>query len=209
VTIFAKKLAPWLLVVILGLGLAACGGDDDNKPTTTGAATGSTGTANTGSNAGGDPGDWEGEFETGTDVTLTLWVDPADPALADFEAFRQAAGANPVLYGRVTATNDGAVQDTSRFVTLTGKDGEMFDGSATEVEFLCSHVARWIAAVATLNTELNEQYTKLYTEDCGAIMSAGPVIAPGETVTYFVAYPGDTEPEFERVFMGLGNELKR
>ena len=203
--LLTRRLAPWLAVAILGLAIAACGGDDDEPST----STGSTGSASTGAATGSGDGDWKGEFETGTDVTLTLWVHPSEPDLAEFEAFREATGANPVLYGRATATNDGSIQDSARFVTLTGADGETLDGSEIEVNFLCSHIARWIAAVATQTTELSGQYANLYNEDCGGTSLAGPSIGPGETVTYYVAIEAEPEPEFDRVFMGLGNELKR
>lgn len=204
-----KRFAPWVALVILGASVVACGGDDSNNGGSTGSATtGTTGAVSTGTGGDGN-GDWRGEFETGTDATLTLWVDPTDPDLAEFEAFRKATGANPVLYGRVVATNDGSVPDTSRFVTLTGSNGEMFDGTAIPVEFLCSHTGRWIAAVATQSTELVNQYNALLANRCNGNTLAGPTIAPGETVTYYVAFDGEDEPEFERVFMGVGNELKR
>ena len=190
------------------LTLVACSGDD-NEPTTTGST--STGaTVGTNTSSGAPAGAWQGEFETGTDVSLELWVDPAtDPVLTLFEAFREATGGAPVLYGRATATNDGEGEDTSRFAILTAADGERFGPDAVEVGFLCSQIGRWIAVVATLTTELNDQYTKLLNEDCGGNTLVGPVIPPGETVTYYLAYEGDSEPAFERIFMGAGNELER
>jgi hypothetical protein len=215
VTTLVNRLAPWLLLVVLGFGLAACGGDDDGGDDT-GSTAGSTGGGQGsgsgdggGSGSGDGSGDWTGEYETGTDVTVTMWVDASDPDLADFEAFREASGANPVLYARITATNDGSAQDTSRFVVLTDDSGDLFGPSRIELDFLCARAARWIAAVATQSTELVNQYGALLADRCDGNTLAGPVIAPGETVTYYVAYEGDSEPDFERVFTGASQELKR
>jgi hypothetical protein len=199
-----RPFLPVLGAAGIALLLTACGGDDDEASTNT-VPTGPA-AASTGSSSGA----WQGEFETGTDVSLELWVDPAsDPVLQRFEAFREATGANPVLYGRATATNDGDAQDTSRFAVLTDAEGDTLSETRIEVGFLCSHISRWIAAVSTLTTELNDQYTRLLNEDCDGNTLAGPVIEPDQTVTYYLAYEGESEPEFERIFMGLGNELER
>lgn len=196
------------LLVALGLGIVvACGGGDDDGGGASGAEV--PGAQGNGSSDGGVGSVWKGEFETGTDVSLELWVDPSHPDLQDFEAFREAAGASPVLYGRVTAKNDGYVEDTARYVTLTGPDGDPFGASAEELQFLCSHIAMWIAAATTPSSDLLNQYNTLLADRCNGNTIMGPVIPPGETITYYVAYKGETEPEFERVFMGLGNELKR
>jgi hypothetical protein len=208
-----KRLAPWLLVLALGVGQTACGGDDNgngNGGSTGGGDTGSgQGGGGGGDGGGSGTGGWTGEYETGTDVRVTMWVDASDPDLAEFEAFREAAGASPVLYARITATNDGSAPDTSRFLVLTDGGGDVFGPSRIEVNFLCSHIARWIAAAATQTTELVNQYSALLADGCNGNTHAGPAIAPGETVTYYVAYEGDTEPGFERVFTGAGRELKR
>ena len=74
----------------------------------------------------GDDGNgaWKGKTESGTDLTVDLWVPATDPGVAPFEAFRKATGAPEVLYGKVTAKNNGNAPDNGRFITLTGKDGD-------------------------------------------------------------------------------------
>jgi hypothetical protein len=207
VTTRLRRIAPWLIVVILSFGLIACGGDDDDGNPA--AASGSTGSTAAGSNSSSDGDTWKGKFETGTEVSLTLWVDAAnDPDLAPFEAFRQAVGAGTVQYAKAVAKNTTSAPDSARFATLTDDSGEMFNETAIEVNFLCAEIADWIQAAPTQSTELVNQYSALLSGACEGNTLAGPTIAAGDTVTYYVAYEGD-EPDFERVFMGAENELKR
>lgn len=198
----------WLLpvaLVALSLTAVACGGDDDDEPGATATTSGETPSAN------GDPeGAWTGEFDTGTEVTLEIFVDPAEvPELAEFEEFREAAGFDPVRYARVTAENVTDAPDTARFATLTGEDGEQFGDAAIQLGFACSSAYRWLPTDTQPTQDAVTLYNELFGGTCAGQELAGPVIAPGQTVTYFLVYEGDDEPQFERVFMGLDQEFKR
>jgi len=159
---------------------------------------------------GGDGGDgpWKGKTESGTDLTVELWVPATDAGVAPFEAFRKATGAPEVLYGKVTAKNSGSAPDNGRFITLTGKDGDALGDNATEVNFVCGQISRWLAVVLTQSVELNIQPATLQQGACKGT-TLGPTIAAGESAVYYVALEADGEPEFERVFAGVPNELKR
>lgn len=193
---------PFLLVAAV-----ACGGDDDDggDAAPNGPGSGEDG----GSGDGGDGGDgtWTGELETGVNISVELWVPASDPDLADVEAFREDTGAAPVLYARVTATNDTEEPDRGRFLTLTDGEGDLFGESRIEVGFLCSQMHSWWGD-AENNTELVDGYNAMVGDRCGGNYLGGPDLPPGETVTYYVALEGD-EPEFERMFAGVGNELTR
>jgi hypothetical protein len=201
----------WLAALVLPALLVtavACGGDDDGD-TANGAETPDNGNGNS-SNGSGDPGGsgaWEGELETGVKVSVGMWVPASDPDLADVEAYREDTGAAPVLYARVTATNDTEAVDRGRFLTLTDGEGDLFGESRIEVGFLCSQMHSWWGE-AENNTDLVDGYNAMVGERCGGNYLGGPDLPPGETVTYYVALEGD-EPEFERMFAGLGNELTR
>jgi hypothetical protein len=188
------RVAAFLGLVWLGVVVVACGGGGGD-----GAA---------GGGSAGDGERWEGRFETGSRVTLILWVESNDPAVAEFEAFRQAVGAEPVRYGRVEIRNDSGAADTGRTVTLTDASGDSFGAAATEVNYLCTRIARWIAEVASTTTELVDQYNALLGEHCAGNPLSGPEVPPRDSVTYYVAYEGEAEPDFERVFMGE-TELER
>ncbi len=202
------KLSRWILVGLLAalpLGAFACGGDDD-EPGGSDTPAGETPSGN------GDAPDgaWTGEFDTGTRVTLEIFVEPAGaPELAEFEELREAAGQPPVQYARVTAENVTDAPDTGRFATLTGEDGEQFAEGAIELTFACSSAYRWLDTGAQPSSEAVTLWEELFAGPCEGQELAGPTIAPGETVTYFLVYTEEGEPEFERVFMGLGQELER
>ena len=155
-----------------------------------------------------DGGAWKGKTESGTDLTVELWVPATDPGVAPFEAFRKATGAPEVLYGKVTAKNNGNAPDNGRFITLTGKDGDALGENAIEVNFVCGQISRWVAVVLTQTSELYVQLATLQQGTCKGT-TVGPTIAPGETAVYYVALEADSEPDFERVFAGVPNELKR
>ena len=170
--------------VVISLALAnACGADDGDGP-------------------------WKGKTESGTDLTVELWVPATDPGVAPFEAFRKATGAPEVLYGKVTAKNTGNAPDNGRFITLTGKDGDALGDDAVEVNFVCGQISRWLAVVLTQSTELHQQLATLQQGACKGT-TLGPTIATGESAVYYVALEAGREPEFERVFAGAPNELKR
>lgn len=203
------KRSRWLLISLfaaLPLAVFACGGDDDDEP-----GGPETPSAETPSSNGDTPdGAWTGEFDTGTEVTLEIFVDPADvPELAEFEEFREAAGFPPVRYARVTAENVTDAPDTGRFATLTGEDGEQFGENAIQLTFACSSAYRWLDTGSQPSEEAVTLYNELFAGTCLGQELAGPTIAPGETVTYFLVYTEDGEPQFERVFMGLDQEFER
>jgi hypothetical protein len=194
----------FLAALILALPLAACGGAGNEAAPSNRAATTSTAPV-----SGGD-GLWRGKFDTGTEVTLELFVDPANvPELEPFEAFRDAAGYGPVRYARVTARNVTNAPDTSRFATLTGEDGEMFNGEEITLGFICASAYRWLPQGEQPTAEAVAMYNDLFSGACVGQELAGPVIPPGETVTYYLVYGGEAQPEFDRVFMGFGQEFKR
>jgi len=153
-------------------------------------------------------GAWKGKTESGTDLTVDLWVPATDPGVAPFEAFRKATGAPEVLYGKVTAKNNGNAPDNGRFITLTGKDGNALGDDAIEANFVCGQISRWLAVALTQSAELNIQLASLQQGACKGT-TVGPTIAPGETAVYYVALEAESEPEFERAFAGAPNELKR
>lgn len=204
------KLSHWLTIGLLAafsLVAVACGGDDDDEePGGTDTPAGETPSGN-----GDAPeGAWTGEFDTGTKVTLEIFVDPADvPELADFEELREAANHPPLQYARVTAENVTDSPDTGRFATLTGADGEQFGEGRIELGFACSSAYRWLEGGTQPSSEAVTLYNELFSGTCLGQELAGPTIAPGETVTYFLVYTGEGEPEFERVFMGLDQEFER
>lgn len=187
----------------------ACGGDDDDADTGNGADNGNSEVNGDNGENGGDSGSgaWEGELETGVKVSVEMWVPASDPDLADVEVYREDTGAAPVLYARVTATNDTEEPDRGRFLTLTDGEGDLFGESRIEVGFLCSQMHSWWGD-AENNTELVDGYNAMVGDRCGGNYLGGPDLPPGETVTYYVALEGD-EPEFERMFAGAGNELTR
>lgn len=197
----------WLLalalVATLLLAAVACGGDGDGDDDDDDA--GGNGSDNSGSS---ESGAWTGTLETGVDVALELWIDPADPDLAEVEAYRANAGAPPVLYGRVTATNNTGETDNGRFVTLTGEDGDLFNEERIEVNFLCSHFNMWWRDSAQ-TAEVLAEYEDLLARRCDGNYLGGPTVAPGETVVYYVALEAEAEPAFARVFMGVFTELDR
>ena len=200
----------WLipgLLVALSLTLVACGGDDDDDESNGGETPyGQTPTGN-----GDAPeGAWKGEFDTGTEVTIEIFVDPAGvPELAELEEFREAAEVPPVRYARVIAKNDSEDLDTARFATLTGEDGDQFSDDAIVLNFACSSAYRWLPEDTEPSEEAVALWNELFTGTCAGQELQGPQIPGGETVTYFVVYEGEGEPEFERVFMGLGREFER
>jgi hypothetical protein len=199
----------WLIpgaVLALSLTILACGGDDEETSNGDGTPAGETPSTN-----GDAPeGAWRGEFDTGTEVTLEIFVDPADvPELAEFEEFREAAGFDPVRYARVTAKNVTGAADTARFATLTGEDGEQFGDDAIQLTFACSSAYRWLPTDTQPTQDAVALYNELFAGTCESQELAGPQIAPGETVTYFLVYEGEGEPVFERVFMGLDQEFER
>ena len=197
----ALSALPALMLVAVG-----CGGDDDD---TSGAdANGSSDNSNGDSNGDtGGSGAWEGELETGVKVSVEMWVPATDPDLADVEQYREDTGAAPVLYARVTATNDTEAPDRGRFLTLTDGEGDLFGESRIEVGFLCSQMHGWWNDAPNRN-DLVDGYNAMVGDRCGGNYLGGPDLLPGETVTYYVALEG-SEPEFERMFAGLGNELTR
>lgn len=150
---------------------------------------------------------WRGKLETGTQVTLELWIQPTDPELAAVEAFRSAAGGPEAIYGKVTARNTTQKADKGRFVVLTGGAG--YSDDPTEVIFVCGRIPLWLVRSATGGRDLQNQYFSLVGDHCNSNTTSGPDIAPGETVTYYVVLDAVSEPAFERVFMGATNELKR
>lgn len=188
-------------VMALSFGAIACGGDDDGD-------SGDSGDTQATGDDGSVEGAWEGEYETGTDVSIELFVPASDPALAKFEELRKAVNAPAVVYGRVTAKNTGSKPDTGRFVTLTDSEGEQFEEDATIMNFACALAYRWSQTPAISN-EAIEAYTGLYNTDCAGATIAGRTIQPGETVTFFVGVEGESEPGFERVFAGAGNEFEK
>ncbi len=186
-------------ITLLALAAAACGGDDDDiEPDTSGDTTQPSG--------GGD--EWKGTFETGTEVSAKLFIPASDPGVAKFEELRKAAGAPAVVYARVVAKNTGKVEDTARFLTLTDKDGEALEEDAVILDFACLFASRWSQA-PNLPAEAISAYTGLYNTECRGASHAGTAINAGETFTYFVALEAEAEPEFERVFVGAGRELKK
>ncbi len=200
-----RLLCALALVPLLLVSAVACGGDDDDDSNGSGNNT----PAGNGGGGGSGGNTWSGEFETGTEVSLELWVDASDPALADFESFREATGTPPVLYARATATNTGTEPDTSRFATLTGSDGNIFADDTVEVVFLCARLDNWMDNAGERTTALIQQWSDLIEGPCNGDILAGPRIDPGQTVTYFLVLEAETGPTFQRVFMGLGNELRR
>lgn len=204
-----------IAVAALTFAVVACGGDDSGGSSDTGDGGGAetsgddSGDDSGGGSAGGS-GDWTGEIETGTQLSATLWVDATDPALANFEAFREVAGAETVVYGRITATNNGDEEDRGRFLTLTSPDGGPFDEDSIEVNFLCSVVGQWWNDIPADDRvdDVIEQYTSLLNDDCDGVSMGGPPIPVGATVTYWVALPGG-EPDFGRVYAGVMSELTR
>lgn len=208
-----RRSAAFVAIAALGLSAAACGGDDGGGDAgdagqDAGDASGDDGGGSGG--GGGGTGDWTGELETGTGISATLWVPASEADLASFEAFREVAGAAPVVYGRVTVTNDGAEEDRGRFLTLTGPDGNAFGDDAVEVNFLCSVVGQWWNDIPAEDRvdEVIEQYTSLLNDDCDGGAMGGPAVSPGASTTYYVAHTGG-EPEFSRVFAGVQTELTR
>lgn len=202
---FPLLTAPALLAATFFTMATACGGDDDDD-SSRGAGETSTGTAT--SESGGAGGAWMGEFDTGTAVEAELFVPADDPGVAAFEELRQAVGAPPVLYGRVTATNDGDAPDTGRFLTLTDAEGDQLAEDAIVLDFACSKAYRW-SQTAGISADAIRLYESVYTDICDGASIAGAPIAPGETLVYYVVYEGENEPEFERVWAGFGQELKR
>jgi len=199
------RVAPALLALALSAMTIACGGDDDDD-SNRGAGETTTATAATGS-AGAD-GAWKGEFDTGTAVEAELFVPADDPGVAAFEELRQAVGAPTVLYGRITATNNGDAPDTGRFLTLTDAEGDQLADDAIILDFACSKAYRW-SQTAGISADAIRLYESVYTDVCNGASIAGAPIAAGETLVYYVVYEGESQPEFDRVWAGLGQELKR
>ena len=199
-----------LVVVVASLALAlplwaACGGDDDAAGSTPGA---STPTQEANSSAG--DGAWRGEFDTGTKVTIEIFVDAATiPELAQFEAFREEVGYPPVRYARVTAQNGTGAADTARFATLTDDAADQFGEDAITLGFVCASAYRWIPFDSRPSEQAIAMYNELFSGPCVGQELAGPVIPPGQTITYYLVYDGEDEPEFSRVFMGLDQEFER
>lgn len=202
ITPVRRRATAVLLALTLPLGLAACGGDDGGGSDP---APGDTGSGDAGGSSGSGP--FTGELETGVAISAELWVPASDPELTDVEAWRERTGAAPVLYGRITLTNDTDAADTGRFLTLTGPDGQPFAEESVEVSFLCSQIHRWWDDSADRD-ELVEEYFEILTERCDGNFLGGPTVEPGASLVYWVAVPG-AEPTFSRVFAGLGNELTR
>ncbi len=192
------------LVVALPL-MAGCGGDDNDGGSSNG---GGDQSATNAPERSGD-GAWRGEFDTGTKVTLEIFVDPADvPELAEFIELREEAGREePIRYARVRAENVTDAPDRGRFATLTDEQGEQFGDGAITLEFLCSKAYRWLSD--SPSDEAIALYNDLFTGTCLGQELQGPEILAGETVTYFLTWEGEGEPEFDRVFMGLNQEFER
>lgn len=197
------------MLAVLPVFAVACGGDDDDDDN------GSSGDATaTSEGNGGDGGDapegaWTGEWDTGTEVTLEIFVDPAGIAeLEEVEEYREAVGYKPVRYARVTATNTTDAVDNGRFATLTDSEGDQLAEDVSTLDFMCARLFRWMPSSGASN-EAFAMYTELESGFCLDQYFTGPAIEPGETVTYYLVWEEDAEPEFERVFMGLGQEFEQ
>lgn len=194
-------------VVAVTVLVSACGGDEqsDDEPT---AGSDTAASDDGGSEAPSDgDGPFTGELETGVAASAELWVPPSDPDLADVEDWRERTGADPVTYGRVTLTNDTDEPDNGRFLTLTGPDGDILAEDRVEATFLCSEINNWWEESPDRD-ELVDEYATILDERCDGNFLGGPTVEPGATVEYWVTVSGD-EPEFSRVYAGLGNELTR
>lgn len=197
------------LLAVVTVGAASCGGNDDDDDD--GAAGSETATTEGSSGNGSDApnGAWTGEWDTGTEVTLEIFVDPAGIAeLEEVEEYREAVGYKPVRYARVTATNTTDAVDNGRFATLTDSEGDQLAEEALTLDFMCARLFRWMPQSGASN-EAFALYQALESGLCEGQYLAGPPIQPGETRTYFLVWEEEAEPEFERVFMGLGHEFEQ
>lgn len=200
-----------LLVTLAILAFASCGGDDGDTADPGSDAPDATVTP--GDGAGTDR--WQVTLEDDSTLVVTLDVAPDHPAVAPFEAYRQAVDAGPVTWvvGEITQPADTA--GTGRYITFVADgmnpiddDPSTPDDGISSAEFACSLLDRWTFAedAPELTDDLNAQYEAMYTDTCGG--STFQVIAPaGATTTYVMAYLADSLPEFERVFAGLAFEM--
>lgn len=197
------------MLAVLPVIAVACGGDDDDDDNGSGGDATTTSEGNGGDGGDAPEGAWTGEWDTGTEVTLEIFIDPAGiEELAEVEEYREAVGYKPVRYARVTATNTTDAVDNGRFATLTDGDGEELREDALTLEFMCSRLFRWMPQSGASN-EAFAMYSALESGFCAGQYLTGPEIQAGETVTYYLVWEEDAEPEFERVFMGLGQEFKQ
>jgi hypothetical protein len=110
------------------------------------------------------------------------------------------------LWTRVTIDNSGNTQpQTGRFVSFSSSAD--FDPlSEVQATFACSVLARY-APKAGDPRSVFDAYEGLYTGFCRGQTAQVPV-APGETLTYWLLYEGDTWPQYRSIWAGAGNELK-
>lgn len=197
--------------------VAGCGGDDGSvqgsSDTTSGTLEGESGATAGDSGVGSERDVWTGELEDGSQLTVRLRVGADDPAVAPFEAFRQAAGGPDVVWivGEVAVPADVAGGTGSgRFVTLVVGDADPFiddptdsNDGVTTAEFACSKIQDWLGAAPA--DDALAAYTDLYNGACAGNTLAIPAAA-GTTTTYVLAHPAPL-PAFDTMLAGLAIPL--
>lgn len=201
-----------LLVPLLALvAVSGCGSDSDSPDDASTDAEGAA-TDDGGDEPAGDGSTFTGELEDGSTLEVRLDVAADDPAVAPFEEFRTAAGADDVTWivGEITVPD--GTDGTGRFVTfveagLDPMDDDPLDpdDGISNSEFACSTIDDWFSGITEPDQAIMDDYTALYEGPCGG--QTMQVIAPaGETTTYVMTYDGPL-PEFEKLMAGLATEL--
>lgn len=211
----------WLgsVAIVAGASLVAgaCGGDDAGGSTARVPGDGAV-EAGDGSSASGS-GVLVGELEDGSTLRIRLDVEPADPAVAPFEALRALTGADePVwIVGEVDVPADVASGEGSgRFVTFVAAGADVFsddpsdpNDGVSQATFVCSAIdGWWMAAGAPMDPddEITTAYRETYEGPCGSNQLVVPAPA-GQTTTYVMIHPAPL-PDYDRVLAGLSVELR-
>ena len=188
--------------------VAACGGSDDSSSADEPAEAESSdddGEADGDDSdpASGDGSTFRGELEDGSVLTVRLDVEPTDPVIAPFVAFREQAGAtDPIVWvvGSLEAPDDfdtALGPPTGRFLTFVEPGAEQIADTNPTATFACSELDDWFgtpegdAAVA-----LNESFVDIVESTCGG-QTLQVLGEPGTTTDYALIINGDAVPEFE------------
>jgi hypothetical protein len=211
-----------LLLSLLLVLAAACGGDDNDAGD--GGSDGSEHEDATG-DGGTDDGDeadageasassdtWSGELESGAPITARLWVEPTGDGIEQWEELRQMLGAPEYQLVEVTVDNTGSdEQETGRFLTFVVGDDPLDQENVTESTFACSAATMWQGDTAVDAEEMqaiNDAYNSVLEDLCDG-QTAQVLVPPGEEVTYWVVVEGSSPPQFDTIYAGIANELRR
>lgn len=128
-----------------------------------------------------------GETETGMSLEVEPQVAPSeDPLLGELDAYREAVGAPPAFYTRVTADNsDGDSADEGRVLVIAPDPDALLEEGGTQLRFTCDALEfEWVPPPG--DRELQRTRDELERRLCANGPPETGGIAPGERQTYYL-----------------------